>query len=106
MHCSEVKPANHLPEDLRSCSLWACSTTEEYVDSEFSYEATMQFVEVGSCTHEPFLIDGEDMHLFGRQPLLCLGCKVDGSGVLEKRRTILITNVSALSEGASLHVIL
>ena len=65
----------------------------------------MQFVEVGSCTHEPFLMDREGMHLIGRPSLLCLGRKANGSGVLENRETILTIHASALSEGASLHVI-
>ena len=81
-------------------------TAEEYADPVFSYEATMEFVEIGSCVHEPFLMDGGDMHLVGRSSLLCLGCKANGSGVLENKGTILIINASALSEGASLHVIL
>ena len=67
------------------------------MDSESSYEATMQFVEIGSCSHEPFLMDGEDMHLTGLTSLLCLGCEVNDSGSLVNKGTVLVIDASALA---------
>ena len=101
--------ASDIPDEALSVVVMdgsAMMTDEEYFDRSFSYEATMEFVEIGSCSHEPFLMDGEDMHLIGRPSLLCLGCKANDSGSLVNKGTVLLIDASALSGEFSLRTIL